>query len=90
MTKGFEIRKGLALMSLMCGAASASAEDNVPVFILVYSITSGGSTIEDQVRHDFVTEAECMAERIKLIEAYRPDRPGDSITAHCEKVKPQG
>ena len=90
MTKGFEIRASLAMMLLMCGAANAGAEDNVPVFILIYSITSSGSTIEDQVRHDFATEAECMAERIKLMEAYQPDRPGDSITAHCEKVKPQG
>jgi hypothetical protein len=56
------------------------------IFILVFSITSGGSTVEGQVQHDFATKKECMAERKKLIEAYH-GRPGDSITSRCEQVK---
>ena len=61
------------------------------IFILLYSITSDGSTVEGQVQHDFPTMEECMAERIKLIDAYRiahpQDRPGESFAAHCEQVK---
>jgi hypothetical protein len=59
------------------------------VFILVFSITSGGNTIEGQAEHVFTTKKECMADRVKLIEAHRqtfPQGPGESITAYCKKV----
>ena len=60
------------------------------VFIIVFSIAGGGSTIEGQVDHVFATKKECMADREKLIEAHRktyPQGPGESITAHCKQVK---
>ncbi|WP_119393177.1 hypothetical protein [Taklimakanibacter lacteus] len=60
------------------------------IFILVFSITSGGSTIEGQVEQSFATRKECMAEREKLLEAHRKtfsQGAGDSIMARCKQVK---
>jgi hypothetical protein len=53
------------------------------VFIIVFSITSGGSTIEGQVDHVFATEKECVADREKLLETHRktfPPGPGEVVS----------
>jgi len=85
------MRKALPVMVLFCGAASVDAAMMKPVFILVFSITSGGATIEGEVEQTFATKQECMADREKLIEAhhkaYPPQSPGEGITAYCKQVK---
>jgi hypothetical protein len=92
------MRKLLALILLLCSATSGLSGGIQPVstsqarvFVLVFSITNGGSTINSQAKQEFPTKKECLADRAKLIEAFRiahpPTRPGDSITAHCERVK---
>jgi hypothetical protein len=61
------------------------------VFILLFSITSGGQTIEGEAGQGFATKEECMADRENLIEAHRkiypPEGPGERIIANCKKVR---
>jgi hypothetical protein len=60
-------------------------------FILVFSITSGGSTNEGEVGQTFATNKNAWLIGKKLIETHRKthpqDRPGEGIIANCKQVK---
>jgi hypothetical protein len=76
MTKGLEIRKLMAMIVLSCGAAGAHASTSgSDVFILAFSITNSGSTINGRAEQKYLTEEECMTDRAKLIEAFRINHP---------------
>ena len=60
------------------------------IFILVFAITSGGSTIEGEVEQTFATKQECMADREKLIESHRKSfklGSDQGIIANCKQAK---
>jgi len=60
------------------------------VFILVFSIASGGSAVDAQFEQNFATKEECMADRERLLEAHRQNFPpglGEMTNARCKQVK---
>jgi hypothetical protein len=62
------------------------------VFILLYSITTGGSTIDAQMEQHFTTKQECMVDRERLLEAHRQSFPEvyGEMRARCEQLKRPG
>lgn len=59
------------------------------VFILVFSIVSGGSAMEAEFEQNFATKNECMADRERLLEARRQNFPqglGGTINSSCKQV----
>jgi hypothetical protein len=72
------------------GAEKGGLMVSEAVFILVFSIASGGGPTEGQFEQNFATKKECMADRERLLEAHRQNFPpglGKMINAHCKQVK---
>jgi hypothetical protein len=60
------------------------------VFVLVFSIATGGSAIEGRLEQNFATKKECLAGRERLLEAHRQSFPEDlakMTNARCEQVE---